>query len=167
MPNWCHNKLRVTGDAGAVERFREAVKTDEQPLSFERILPTPADLLEEGGIMPGWYIWRINHWGTKWDASFDEPFVALGAETADPDASPRGEAESTIDDSVLYQFDTAWSPPESIMIVLGRKYPDLTFTLEFGEPGMEFAGRITVVGDEMQRVELALSDVLGPEEMWF
>ena len=46
-------------------------------LDFEQVLPTPADLLdgadyEAPGIptqLPGWYAWRREHWGVKWNAS--------------------------------------------------------------------------------------------------
>lgn len=43
MPNWCHNTLTVSGEEAELQAFVTKVATDEQPLSFERIVPTPSD----------------------------------------------------------------------------------------------------------------------------
>lgn len=44
MPNWCHNTLTASGPLEGVARFkRDARVSDEQPLSFARILPEPSE----------------------------------------------------------------------------------------------------------------------------
>lgn len=51
-----------------------------------------------------WYGWRMEHWGTKWNAYGQEP----------------GEKNQL-------RFCTAWSPPTPILAKLAGKYPDLVF----------------------------------------
>lgn len=42
MPNWCHNTLAVHGDKDVLQAFVEQVRTEEQPLSFNAIVPEPS-----------------------------------------------------------------------------------------------------------------------------
>jgi len=45
------------------------------------------------------------------------------------------------DDEVLeLTFSTAWSPPQGVVEKLKEKYPDLSFSCFYDEPGMEIAG---------------------------
>ena len=37
-------------------------------------------------------------------------------------------------------FNTAWSPPEGVIIKLREKFPDVTFQCFYDEPGCEIAG---------------------------
>lgn len=205
MPNWCHNKLRVSGPAEVLNRFKEDVRLPAQrvenearavalkagaqgsaeeldrafgppqveqpevPLSFEKVLPTP-----EGG---DWYSWRLENWGTKWDASFDGPMAAIAAAEADVEASVErlgaqddavaSPTEEPGAESILYRFDTAGSPPASAVKALAARYPELTFALEYGEPGLGFAGRLTARGEAANDEELPIDAVLGPDDMWF
>ena len=46
-----------------------------------------------------------------------------------------------MDDEILeLTFSTAWSPPEGVIEKLKDKYPDLSFSCLYDEPGMEVAG---------------------------
>ena len=71
--------------------------------------------------MPSWWDWRVQNWGTKWN-SYNEVIT---------------EEE---DDYVIYTFDTAWSPPEPIIFALREKFPDVSISAFFDEPGMQMAG---------------------------
>mgnify|MGYP003326111234 CR=1 FL=1 len=44
------------------------------------------------------------------------------------------------DEQLELTFSTAWSPPEGIIDKLREKYPDLSFSCFYDEPGMEVAG---------------------------
>ena len=68
-----------------------------------------------------WYDWRVNHWGTKWDA-YD-----LTVEDED-------------EDQLEFKFNTAWSPPEPICAAIREDYPDLSVSWFYDEPGCEIAG---------------------------
>ena len=68
-----------------------------------------------------WYDWRVNHWGTKWDA-YD-----VVVTDDDPE-------------SVEIEFNTAWSPPEAICSAIREQYPDVSISWFYDEPGCEIAG---------------------------
>lgn len=115
-----------------------------------------------------WYGWRLAHWGTKWDASFDEPFIALGLDTADVEATVSGHGRYASPSVTVYDFTTAWSPPTLWLASASREHPTLTMTLRYGEPGGGYAGEVVAVnGEVVSDKELPIEEVLGPEEMWF
>ena len=138
MPNWCTNTLTVKGPEAALEKFVEAVRTSESALSLDRIVPmdprlraTPSttnptpeqrramdENVRDFGY-PTWYEWSLANWGCKWDVN---AFAKAGV----------GE--------VVYDFDSAWSPPSAAIKAASRQHPELTFVLEYDEPGMDFAG---------------------------
>ena len=68
-----------------------------------------------------WYDWSINKWGTKWNSYHDE-------------------VEYDGEESLVYKFDTAWSPPEPVIHALREKFEDLSISAFFDEPGMQIAG---------------------------
>jgi hypothetical protein len=68
-----------------------------------------------------WYDWNVRNWGTKWD-------VAVGDEDKYPDTTME-QAQG----SVIYSFNTAWSPPTPAITTLSEQYPDLVFHLFYQE----------------------------------
>ena len=68
-----------------------------------------------------WYDWRLQNWDTKWDA-YD-----VVVTDDDPDCTE-------------IEFNTAWSPPETICHALREQYPDLSISWFYDEPGCEIAG---------------------------
>jgi hypothetical protein len=81
-------------------------------------VPEPKyDDSDEG--MTGWYWWRVNNWGTKWDISIHN--------------------YDWVDDyEVRLGFDTAWSPP--IAIYEAMQEQGIYVTASYYEPGMCFVG---------------------------
>jgi len=156
MPNWCYNKLIVsTKDPdnkdfsvedvkyavnpsgrkkpeNEAERIMEALDTDfknSPVLSFETILPTPEEDLSDDG----WYDWRIENWGTKWDV--DEPVLFEG------DAAQNTMGEIALpDECLVYLFNTAWSPPIEWVQELSRKFRDAVFHLVYVDEMDNFSG---------------------------
>jgi hypothetical protein len=114
MPNWCENKLQVTGfeNGKETQAFFERHK-GEGDLSFEKAAPYP-----QGS---GWdYDWCCENWGTKWDADGAQAYV--------------GERDLT------YHFETAWSPPLQWLKTVAAQYPKLRFTLRYDESSEAFMG---------------------------
>ena len=149
MPNWCYNRITVYGSEESEAKLKEIEKIFEKENPFNEIYPIPdfKNIPNEKGELPKleqhfnpdgslfyetynfpdgknddrWYMWCVNNWGTKWDAC---------------DKSVEYE-----DSEILaLTFSTAWSPPEGIVEKLREKYPELSFSCFYDEPGCEIAG---------------------------
>lgn len=83
--------------------------------SFSAFIPPDLNTFERG-----WYDWRIENWGTKWDAGIEAAEESPG--------------------SLSYQFDTAWSPPTPVIECMIKTYPGLVFKFKYVEEGPSYAG---------------------------
>ena len=90
-----------------------------------------------------WYNWRINNWGTKWDA----------CEGGMRDSE--WEVEAT--------FDTAWAPPTPWLEKVSAKYKRLKFTLEYSEEGMGFEGKAFAKAGDIVDNSMQID---YPDEYW-
>jgi hypothetical protein len=140
MPNWCHNKLTITGPEKEVAAFKqqagghspwltpEELKNDPLVvLNFHSLVPVPEEVLKSDDNDAG-YSWVKENWGCKW-----------------------GAANSTIVDEwagyIQYEFDTAWSPPMEFVESVAKSRSNLVFILEYEEPGMRFKGLAKFQGE--------------------
>jgi hypothetical protein len=117
MPNWCENKLTVSGDKKEIKKFKLLAKGKDSDLILNNFVPLPKNIKEKEGA---WYEWQIENWGTKWDIN----------------------AKLTYNDEnyLEYEFDSAWSPPSEWIKQVGQKYKKLDFRLKYDEPGVGFMG---------------------------
>ena len=77
-----------------------------------------------GKALPSdWHSWRIQKWGTKWDAPTEMLF------------------ERT-EEGLFYDFDTAWSPPTPWLKAASKAYPELKFDMKYCECGNDFSGQV-------------------------
>ena len=158
MPNWCHNKLLVIGSQAKLQEFKQfaqgltlsqfSVDTrddDIDILDFNKFVPYPekfakADfrrrqgLTDKDGYNNGGYDWCIRNWGTKWGA-------------CDVDLSEHSKR------SLLYYFNTAWSPPAPVVVEMSEKFPTLMFHLNYAEAGCAFQGNFWAKGGEIVKDE--------------
>jgi hypothetical protein len=134
MPNHCLNVLNVEGPEQEIQKFKSKAKGKgrwddvEYDLTFDNFVPTPKSLLKEKALANGakipvddsWYTWSIVNWGTKWDAY----------------------SISVVEkpNSLIYYFDTAWSPPVPLVSTMISQFPELRFHLYYEEPGCDFEG---------------------------
>ena len=75
----------------------------------------------------GWYDWNVRNWGTKWDTH--------NPEIVNNDLSSG---------SLVYRFDTAWSPAEGAFRAMVSQHPQLLFDFYNEEEqgwGVEFRGK--------------------------
>ncbi len=160
MPNWCENKLSIRGIAKELRRFfkdNRATKATKEygtgkatikDLAFSTHLPTPKELsgkdaarsiedfqkVLEGELEPrDWYEWRNRYWGTKWD-----PHVVKVTKDYE-------------DGLLLYDLDTAWSPPVPWLVSVSKAYPQLKFRLSYEEAANDFEGFVLVQNGEILR----------------
>ena len=148
MPNWCYNRVSIYSEnTNDIKELKEFFESD-QP--FEKLIPSPVwvKIKNEDGELPvkeehkdadgkvlfttskfpksgknddRWYDWQVQNWGTKWEPA---------------DLS----VESDDDMELELTFNTAWSPPDSICRRIRDKYPDISVSWFYDEPGCEIAG---------------------------
>lgn len=151
MPNWCNNALQIVAPNNhklTIVCKKLGLKNEIPQVNFGSIVPEPRDLKEdEDTVMPGWYSWRVNNWGTKWDVGdIDESEITYDELESDTASStgwityPR----------VRVQFATAWAPPTPFVMALSEKYPDCIILLEFEEGGIGFEGELLMKGGEIE-----------------
>ena len=151
MPNWCRNRVTAyarNGNEQDIQKIQQIFESKDT--DFGKIIPSPDwnNTPNEDGELPvldehkdadgkvvfttskfpksgknddRWYDWQIQNWGTKW-------------EPTDIDV------EQTDDMELELTFNTAWSPPEEICRAIRNKYPDISVSWFYDEPGCEIAG---------------------------
>jgi len=142
MPNWCENRVTVSGTPEEVKKFIEFVSGGEEArFSFQAINPCPQELIDTPASFGAsedkarheemlnkygyshWYDRNVSEWGCKWDVG----------ETAYYEYEEGSEY-------VTYEFETAWAPPTGIYYTLIEKFPDLDISWFYHEPGVQIAG---------------------------
>jgi len=121
MPNWCLNKLTVEhADPAMLDRF---VKTYNKGTVCNEFIREPSDIGE------GWWDWRINNWGVKWD---------IGADEGTDREEWHGLKATVVGNQASCSFDSPWGPP----IGLYNELTDLGYNVKasYFEPGMAFCG---------------------------
>ena len=113
MPNWCWNRVAVSGSEEDMKKLKEHVSSEESEFDFDKIIPMPKDINRRRSYRR--YDWSRENWGTKWNSS---------------DVS----VKSMSDTDAVYTFLTAWSPPEPIILKLRELYPDINVSAFFDEP---------------------------------
>jgi hypothetical protein len=155
MPNYCENELIVSGNKDLIELFKEMAKSQKDcdkkdgvkvDFSLDSFVPYPhcykIETLEKKHKMDGFngygirnkeqlqsgYDWNIENWGTKWDCI--EPKLVKQTDKGSKSA-------------LLYNFDTAWSPPRQALLKIAKIFPGLKFKLSYWECGAGFNGVTT------------------------
>ena len=83
-----------------------------------------------------WYHWNCRNWGTKWDVA-----VVNNKDYSDTIMTVND------DGSVMYHFQTAWSPVGEVLMKLSEQYPTLEFDYEYEEE-QGWGGTCTFKGGE-------------------
>ena len=112
----------------ATQEEADAHNEEHKNDDFFRPAQTQAqvDALTEKYGVSNWYDWANANWGTKWNLNQDSLYVEI--------------EEDQVTDMLVYEFDTAWSPPEGIYNALVEKYPDVDISWFYHEEGMQMAG---------------------------
>ena len=130
MPNWCDNSIHIEGENEVLKQVWDECFTNDV-LDFDKVIPYPEPYRSMdansgfcgAGFNAGGYEWRVENWGTKWNADFDESDFSLE------------------DGFITGSCFTAWSPPLGVMMELSKKYP-VRVVIEYDEAGMPFQGEI-------------------------
>jgi hypothetical protein len=203
MPNHITNRLTIIGTEQQVAQVRSEIKGEEEDrfIDFHKIAPIPKEL--EGTVSPmriisqeeydiqekkiatndlteneknwgisrsltqaladeykakfghcDWYGWQTDNWGTKWN----------------------GYDQYSNDDAVI-EFNTAWSTPYSLLVNLSKKYPQVTFEVEYADEDFGYnVGRYVLLNGEtieqnipdggtQEAIEMAM-DIKGDDEYY-
>jgi hypothetical protein len=176
MPNWCENTLIVTGKTKEVKRFKEFAYSYDKDnntdcvLDHEKFIPYPqkfkdmdkeeahksfnlgkdkdkdeSDLMVDG--LNG-YDWCLSNYGTKWGIC--SPHI-LKEEKVAYEIDFDEAKVNDIDDisTIVYTFETAWSPCEPIICKMAQMFPNLTFEYEYAEMGNDYEGEQTYQNGEL------------------
>lgn len=190
MPNWCNNKLNVSGPQADMKRFDKKLSDPDGIFHLNGLFPMPEQITKDTDDMEaisnaaieshrkaiktwrkdnpgtlkafedarkldpktpmpkdfprykepegysrekaeGWYSWRCDNWGVKWECGSDENHQEYD------ECCPDDEEQV---DSLLWCFDSPWSPPIEWLTKVAADWPTLIFKLEYFESGMCFAG---------------------------
>lgn len=112
MSTYIRNLLTVTGEAKAVKRLFNAIKSDDDPISFERIDPVP-NIIRSWGVKSE-YDWKVDNWGTDWDAQG----LLNAINGARSQTGP-------------IRFTTAFSTPKPVMVKLSQMHPDVVIRIDY------------------------------------
>lgn len=133
MPNWCSNSIVITGDVDKIKKIKDVLLTMDKINTdggiFEALVGRDENITEEEFQKGGWYDHNINRYGCKWDIGWDDSNVDIDS-----------------DDCITMSPQTAWSPPEGFCRLLAEQY-GVDVTIEYSEPGCDFAGRLSVGPD--------------------
>jgi len=135
MPNWCWCNLTVKGDRAELDRFKSVAEHDGTYCRWEYdevlkkavrpdLTELPDDIqrklielamrganLKKDGFNNGGYEWCKDVWGTKW--GFCHPTLSVGENT------------------LHYDFTSAWSPPTGLLEKMAEDFPALEFDLDY------------------------------------
>lgn len=157
MPNWVYNTIRIEGEATDIQEFKDFI--DVMPrlagvdddkwegssrFSFHSFITPPDKVTTEeyhashgsgpsgpfGDGQYNWYNWNNDNWNTKWDA--------CSATVMPSDSNTK----------LTITFETAWAPPEPVLVAMTAKYPTLDFDFWWEEEqgfGAELEGRGGIV----------------------
>jgi hypothetical protein len=88
-----------------------------------------------------WYHWNCRNWGTKWDVAKDDK----------SDYSSTS-MEVTDDGSIMYRFETAWSPVPEALTKLSEMFPTLEFDYEYEEE-QGWGGKAVIIDGDYTQTE--------------
>lgn len=157
MPNHCYQSVEVYGPRFLVkELYDHLTKADPEfcqiviPMPFEQWL-APKTKWGEYDV-EGWYDWRVNNWGTKWDVCDVQMTGPLYLHDDEPDTGDPW----TINASFQFNCWTAWSPP----IPVWQKLHSMGIRIhaEYQDEGMMFEGRWIDGVDECWEPEMEEED---------
>lgn len=132
MPNWCENRLVVVGPLNETTKFYDSLYDEYSNFKFlESFLPTPEDKIGINDFSAdGWYQWRIENWGCKWDVS----------EFHLQDHFKFESYKHVNSECYSFDFNTPWSPPLTALFKISAMFPNTLFYIQYEERGMGFGG---------------------------
>ena len=153
MTNECYNRMKITGPISEITRFKQTCirtlyENKQAQFEFNAIDPMP-DFSDTEALPYNdprhrmGYDWRIEHWGTKWNAyDFHVTVDAPGCYECD--------------------FETAWGPPVPVWEKMAKMFPALEFSLSgFQLENFSFKGTIQGGKLELEREDVTFRQTIS------
>jgi hypothetical protein len=132
MPNWCENRIKISGSTEKINKLWEEVESDGL---LNTLRPQPNNLEEYENID-----WRLQKWGTKWEVN-----------TQDLCVEENGDGTSDI----YGDFDSAWSPPLEAYIAFNQTDNGCEVEGWYSELGVIIVGYTTQERETFTAIVLA------------
>ena len=154
MPNWCQNKVVVSGAAELITEFKEEFigknEKNEKYLDFRKVIPEPDyKTTPVAETYPEISIQYAKTEEEKQVAIKNKPTIRKDSwwDWRVQNWGTKWNIENTMiyyedrDTEILeMEFDTAWGPPDKIYVAIKLKFPDLNVSWFYHEPNMEVCG---------------------------
>ena len=147
MPNWNNNKVEIYGCRNQLDKLMERGVGKDGEFEMNNFYPTPTK--DNGEVIDGWYGWRVENWGCKWDMS-DVDYDQM-------------------DDTVYMDYQTPWGPNIEFWEKIAEEYKDLTISLSYYEGGMCFGGKFEWTDGKLDmkwEITAPDTDMSEDEEGW-
>lgn len=174
MPDWCMNKLTVSGSSDGVKKFsRRAVGlravyagddsgSEESPLRFNSLYPVPPEVLaigyddqsiddQKGFDLATRISWRCRSENGEMIEprnvrldGYNWQSIYWGVKW-----EPIVDSVTVSDQEAEYCFETPWCAPVPFFHKVSQDFPDLIFSLRYCIPAMDIAGYATWEGGEL------------------
>jgi len=124
-------KIKKEMDVDIIEGEKTNREKHPEVFDFNQLLPMPQGIIETKGQAvghPAWYDWRVENWGTKWNAY-------------DVEYSPYDNDNEKNEEFVgigYIKFNTAWSCPKPIIEILSKRYPKITFEVKYADEDLGY-----------------------------
>lgn len=145
MPNWCENRLTISGAKQGLKIFREYARKDEELLCFDVFVPYPEEFKNKDRIAQAFDDMRdaITDAIVAGAVSNERILLRLSkAAKMSQGLYARDGFNSGGHEWCSKHWGTKWSPPLPVVVAMGKMFPALRFELEYAEPGMAFRGNL-------------------------
>ena len=143
MANHAINIVTFYGRTAAIEAIKKDAQNCRHNQILEGLYPNPSGDNDDEE-------WCKDNWGTKWGAyntsivyeKVHNLFSDIDTHVYEPDGTEdefQYDAELDVNESVTFQYSTAWSPASDALDYISKKY-DVVAIEAFCEPGENFCG---------------------------
>ena len=143
MPNWCENHVYIETNPEEIAAIVAAIENQDDKGLLHYLCPEPEHVENDTSVvMPNWYSWRVENWGTKWE---------VHAEIT---------SHSVEGGWINLYFDSAWSPPVDALDYWASQGTHRQFNIRYIEWGMAFCGEAdNSFGDTTYNIPMTAAEV--------
>jgi len=159
MTKVCRNIITMYSSVEVIEEIKEALKTEDKVISFNKFLPTPPELVEAGKTMtltPALVerfgamdvgSWRLKNWGCPIDTNtsqiVDEAELNFASKLPeklfDRLSDEDKEEARSLEKAVAISFETT-ETPNAFVLALSEKFPSMRMHYSYDSDSEDVSG---------------------------